>query len=114
MTTIQQFRDTIARLKGMKHFILTRSDGRVIAHDLNNPSGLSTMISYCGLNADVMRNIIGTTRLRYMVFTHANHHRFFIVPLGNYFLGVMLASDASTSALAVEISQLFKLNEGVG
>jgi hypothetical protein len=113
MTTVQEFRTIIAQLKGIKHFILTRNDGRVITHDFKNPTELSTMISYCGLNVDVMRKFIGTTRFRYMVFTHDNRHRFFIVPLGNYFLGVLLVSDASTSALAVGISQLFKLSEGV-
>jgi predicted regulator of Ras-like GTPase activity (Roadblock/LC7/MglB family) len=113
MTTVREFHNIMAQLKGIKHFILTRNDGRVVTHDLKNPAELSTMISYCGLNADAMRKFIGTTRFRYMVFIHGNRQRFFIVPLGNYFLGVLMVSNASTSALAVGISQLFKIHKDV-
>lgn len=114
MTTVREFHNIMGQLRGIEHFILTRNDGRVVTHDLKNPTELSTMISYCGLNADVMRKFIGTTRFRYMVFTQNNHKRFFIIPLGDYFLGALMVSDASTSALAVGISRLFKLDEGLG
>lgn len=113
MTTVREFHNIMSQLKGIEHFILTRNDGRLVTHDLKNPAELSTMISYCGLNADVMRKFIGTTRFRYMVFTHDNQKRFLIVPLGNYFLGILMVSNMSTSKLAVGITRLFKLGDGV-
>ena len=91
------FKDMIrvARIDGVKQYILADGDGQVIIHNLKNYQRTGAMISFCGQQSFVL----GKSRLKYLTFVRKNQNDLFIFPIGNYYLGVIKQKHIKTVQL---------------
>jgi len=75
----------IARIEGVKHYILVDHNQQVIVHNLKDYRRIGAMICFCGLQSYAL----GKSRLKFLIFERKNHNDLFIFPVGNYYLGVI-------------------------
>jgi hypothetical protein len=93
MPTILDFAK-IAKLDGVKNFILIRKDGQVMTHNMEKPETISPFIVLCGLNADAIGVILSLQQMTNITVSRENREHLHIFPAGNYFAAVFQKSDA--------------------
>lgn len=104
MPTIIDFAK-IAKVDGVKNFILIRKDGQVMTHNMENPEALSPFIVLCGLNADAIGVSLSLEQMTNITVTRENKEHLHIFPAGNYFAAVFQKSDAYTPDVIKSISK---------
>jgi len=95
----------IAKVDGVKNFILIRKDGQVMTHNLEKPEALSPFIVLCGLNADAIGVILNLQQTENITISRNNREHLHIFPAGNYFAAVFQKSDAYPPDVIKNISK---------
>ncbi len=85
----------VARIGGVKHYILVDKEGQVIVHNFKDYQRTGAMIAFCGQQSFVL----GKSRLKFLTFTRKSQNDLFIFPVGNYFLGVIKQNHIKTVEL---------------
>jgi hypothetical protein len=109
MATVQEFKQLISRIEGIKSYIFVRNDGHVVLHNSEAPDILASMVAFNGLTCDTMKSVIGTTFFKYLMITRKNNEKFFIFPAGPYFLGVLLDATAYSGDVVQKLLKLLRL-----
>lgn len=104
MPTIIDFAK-IAKIDGVKNFILIRKDGQVMTHNMEKPESLSPFIVLCGLNADAIGVILSLQQMTNITISRENREHLHIFPAGNYFAAVFQKSDAYPPDVVKSISK---------
>ncbi len=103
MATIKDF-TKIIKIKGVKKYILVKNNGKVAAHDIEDPKTIAMVVLRCGRNSDSFC----LPRFKFLLFKRDNNENFFIFPVGNYYLGVIQENDISNLILVGRVLQFIK------
>lgn len=89
MVSVEAFK-RIARVKGIKSYILVRNDGNIAAHNIDDiaPNPLTTVTLKCGRRCTQLKQ----SDFKCLLFSKKNNENIFIFPVGNYYLGVIKES----------------------
>ncbi len=90
----------IETLKEVDQFIITDSDGNIVAQRISNPEKTARMVSLCGKNFYA----IGKSNFKFCMFSRKKKQNFFIFPVGNYYLGVIKQKEIKNFILADTIN----------
>lgn len=104
MPTIIDFAK-IAKIEGVKNFILIRKDGQVMTHNMEKPEALSPFILLCGLNADAIGVMLSLQQMSNVTISRENREHLHIFPAGNYFAAVFQKAEAYAPDLVKSISK---------
>ncbi|HBT82182.1 MAG: hypothetical protein A2091_00025 [Desulfuromonadales bacterium GWD2_61_12] len=104
MSAAKRFAQRITQVNGVASFVLTRSDGLVVVHNLADPDDLATTVTLAGANALAIRKTIGFSQFKYLFLPHRHGEHLLIFSLDKYFLGVQVRDDCDSAALIEEIS----------
>lgn len=89
----------VARLPGVKHYILADFEGEVIIHNTKSYQEIGAMISRCGTQT----SSLAKNRLKFIVFNRKSKNDLFIFPIGKYYLGVVKHKSADMADLTENV-----------
>ncbi len=104
MATKEQFAEQIARVPGVKNYLLARGDGRVLVHNLSGAERLASMMVIGGLCSERIRALSGLNCLRYLVLGRTGQENFLVFPLEKYLLGVVQHPEVPPGEVAQGVS----------
>ncbi len=108
MATLQDFVQRVRRIKGVARFLLLRSDGRLLAHNLERPEGFSELMPLIGLGSRSIQKSMGFSRFNYFMVGRKQGENFLVFSLGSYQLGVEVAPECSGPEVADGIMELLR------
>lgn len=94
MATLQEFVGELRRVEGVGGYLLVRRDGHLLAHNVEDPEGMASLVAVVGLTAGKVQADLGLQDFRYLVFGGEEGYQFLLFSLGNYFLGIAPAAPA--------------------
>ncbi len=106
--SLQAFTDRLLRIDGVQHYIFVRGDGHILAHNVREPSALSSLIAFSGHSCDAIRPLIGTTGFHYITFSCTGRNHFYIFPVRRHFLGIIQHPDAYPPDVIEGVSRLLQ------
>lgn len=106
MAKINELVDLVLKIDGVTNYILVRDDGRTLSHNVENHEALSSIITFNGLNCEVIKPILGLTYFRYLSYTRENNEKLLIFPLGKYFLGISQHAEAYTPDIVEGVEKI--------
>ncbi|HAO23340.1 MAG: hypothetical protein BWK80_47080 [Desulfobacteraceae bacterium IS3] len=109
MATIQDFGKRILQIPGITQYLLVRNDGKVMAHNVDAPESLASVILFCGLNCDAIGSVAGLTYLKYLMLTRKNNEKLLIFPMDTYFLGIIQNADAYSPEIVDSVIRLVQM-----
>ena len=96
MAKIDDLVNLVLQIEGVINYILVREDGHTLSHDFENIETLPSIITFSGLNSEVLKPIMGLTYFKYLSYTRENNEKLLIFPLGKYFIGILQDAEAYT------------------
>lgn len=103
MSAAERFAKRINRIKGVTGFVLTRNDGRIITHNVEQPDNLAALVTLCGFNADAVGKTIGFSQLNYLLVGCQQQEPLLVFPFDRYFLGIRQQCEAEQEELIEEV-----------
>lgn len=82
----------ISKINGVDQYIILDHRGEIAGHDIEEPGNAAKMVFTCGRNIQA----IGKSKFEYAIFSRNNKKNIIIIPVGNFFLGVVKKQDCST------------------
>ncbi len=96
-TTQKAFTNRILQIPGVKHFILVKENGKIIAHnvitDKNKPEDISSTIVSSAIHSEAIRSTMGFTHFNCLKISRENSENILVFPIKNYFLGIFQEPD---------------------
>lgn len=106
MATAKDFVAKIDQVEGVAGCLLIKNNGTSLGQTLDNVEGYTTLLlDSANLSNQIMENI-GFSYCRHISFQRSNDESFYIFPISNYLLGVVLNADCSEHAMLEHVSQL--------
>jgi len=106
MATAKDFVTKIDQIEGVAGCLLIKNDGTSLGQTLDDIEGYTTLLmDYAYLSNPIMENL-GFSYCRHISFQRSNDENFYIFPISNYLLGVVLNTDCSEYAMLERVSQL--------
>ena len=103
MVTLKEFKG-ITKVKGVKNYILVRNDGKIAAYKIETPQYFSELVLKCGKDCDT----IDLFSFRCLLFSRKNNENMYILPVGNYYLGVIKEKEIDDIVLMNSIFNFIK------
>ena len=108
MAKINDLVSLVVQIQGVMNYILVREDGHTLSHNFENFEALPSIITFSGLNSEVLKPIMGLTYFKYMSYIRENNEKLLIFPLGKYFLGILQDPEAYTPDIVDTIEKIIE------
>ena len=110
MSGVQRFANRIAQIKGVGNYIVSRNDGQIIIHNLENPEKVASLVTFGGFNVQTIQKTLGFSQFGYLIFIRPQNQNLIIFSLDKYYLGILQKIDSNQTQLIDEVSRfLFNL-----
>ncbi len=96
MAKINDLVNLVSQVEGVVNYILVREDGHTLSNNFENFEALPSIITFSGLNSEILKPTMGLTHFKYLSYTLENNEKLLIFPLGKYFLGILQHAEAYT------------------
>lgn len=93
--TIPEKLSEISKIEGVEEYIILNHRGEIAGHDIEDPGNAAEMVFSCGRNIQA----IGKNKFEYAIFSRSNKKNIIIIPVENYFFGVVKEKQSSTLGL---------------
>lgn len=103
MTKLEVFTNRIESVGGVESFVLVRQSGEIVTHNMKNPDDLASMVTICGIGSNAIKQTIGFSHFKHMMFNRIDQRNFLVFLLDRYLLGIQQVSGADDQQLTVEI-----------
>ncbi len=108
---MSKFSERLSKVTGIKCYLLVRNDGEIITHNFEdeNPETISSILLFTTLNCEKIKAGFGFRKLRYLTLSKENNENLLILPLDEYFLGVMQHANVDSIELIKELMDVVNL-----
>lgn len=86
MSALERFTTGLLKIEGLKHFLLTRRDGKVVTHNLHDAEDLAAAATIAGLSASSIQEAIGFSQLHHIQYNATEGKGALVFPLDNFYL----------------------------
>ncbi len=108
MAKINDLVKLILQIDGVMNYIFVRDDGHTLSHNFEDVKALASIITFSGLNCEVIKPIMGLTHFKYLSYARDNNENLLIFPLGKYFLGISQHSEAYTPDIVKKVEGIIE------
>ncbi len=106
MATAKDFVARVDQIDGVAGCLLIKDNGASLGHTLDDvESYTALLLDSHNLSAEVMEKM-GFSYCRHLSFQRANNENFYVFPIRNYLLGVLLDADCSELVMVERVAQL--------
>ena len=103
MTSVQDFVGKIARVHGVRGYLLLRRDGQILSQNVRIADRLSAMVVLCALSSESVMTATGLSRFRCLVFARGQKEKLLVLPAKQSFLLVIEGPGVYTPDLLKDI-----------
>ncbi len=103
MAKINDLVNLILQIQGVMNYIFVREDGHTMSHNFEDIGTLPSIITFSGLNCEIIKPAMGVSSLKYLSYSRANNEKLLIFPLGKYFLGISQQPEGYTPDIVAQI-----------
>ncbi len=112
MATIKDFLTRVKSIEGVAGCLLTKKDGALLGHIINDHEKLPPLLVICSNYAlDIMEKT-GFAHCQSMSFNRQNGQNFHVFLFQHYYLGVVQTPDCQLKEMLVKINRLLSLVKG--
>ena len=99
MVTVQDYTKMLLQVEGVGGYLLMRSDGRILSHNVSDPDGLSSLMAITGLGIKKIQKSLGFHHFDHLLLKRDNKENLVLLKIGTTLLGVLQKPNSACSEL---------------
>ncbi|PLY02830.1 MAG: hypothetical protein C0622_05095 [Desulfuromonas sp.] len=109
MSSLQELKDVVSELSGVRKMVVVARDGTPLSHDGDKRDKLGAYVAYAAMTVEQMRSSLGFNGPYHMIMEQRSGEKVLALLGEQVILGLDLDAQSSTTAILDRINPVFEL-----
>jgi hypothetical protein len=106
MVTVKDYTELLMAVDEVENYLLMRVDGQILAHNVADPDGLSSLLAITNLSIKKIQKSLGFHHFNHLFLKRDNQENLILLKIGSSVLGVIQKPNTACSELLSKLSQI--------
>jgi hypothetical protein len=108
MPELKEVGSKVMEIEGVNGFLIINPEANIaLSENIPDEEKVASSLALCALHADGLKDVVGMTKLRYLLFTMDSSEELLVLPVSKHLIGVMKASDVSVNEILKGFRRIF-------